>query len=99
MAWPTYPMYQPYQPMMTPTIRAEIVQVDSEEQAANYPVSSGASQMMIARDDSAIYVKTVGPNGANLDVFVKRPPAPAPVYLTKEDVAAMIAEAMKGAEE
>ena len=85
--------------MMTPTIRAEIVQVDSEEQAANYPVAAGASQMMIARDDSAIFVKTVGQNGATLDVFVKRPPAPAPVYLTREDVSAMIAEAMKGVTE
>lgn len=94
--WNNQQMYQ--QQMMTPpTIRAEIVQVDGEEQAAQYPVGAGASQMMIARDDSAIYVKTAGTNGATLDVFVKRPPAtpaPAPEYMTRADVEAMIAAAL-----
>lgn len=74
-----YQQQQPQQPqMMTPpTIRAEIVQVDSEEAASNYPVGAGASQMMIAKDDSAIYVKTALANGqATLDVFVKRPRTP-----------------------
>ena len=38
-----YPQYQ-YQQMMTPpTIRAEIIQVGSEEEAANYPVAAGAT--------------------------------------------------------
>ena len=100
MGWNPYlPNYTAlYQPQMSlPTIRAEIIQVDSEEQAAAYPVNAGASQMMIARDDSAIYVKTVGANGPNLDVFVKRPPAPpapAPEYMTREEVEAMIAGAI-----
>lgn len=74
-----YQQQQPQQPqMMTPpTIRAEIVQVDSEEAASNYPVGAGASQMMIAKDDSAIYVKSALANGqATLDVFVKRPRTP-----------------------
>ena len=87
--------YQPQMPqqMMTPpTIRAEIVQVDNEEAASSYPVGAGASQMMIAKDDSAIYVKTAGANGTTLDVYVKRPPAPpAPVfdptrYVTREEL-------------
>lgn len=64
--------------MTPPTIYAEIVQVDGEQAAAQYPVGSGMSQMMIARDDSAIYVKTATANGYTLDVFVKRPPAPDP---------------------
>lgn len=92
------PMYPQFQPQMTPpTIRAEIIQVDSEEQAANYPVNAGASQMMIARDDSAIFVKSVGANGPTLDVFIKRPPAPKapePEYMTRADVEAMIAAAL-----
>lgn len=97
--YPYQQMYpQMYQPQMTPpTIRAEIVQVDNEEQAANYPVAAGASQMMIARDDSAIYVKTVGAAGPVLNVFIKRPPAapaPAPEYMTREEVEAMIAAAI-----
>lgn len=82
------------QQMMTPpTIRAEIVQVDNEEVASNYPVGPGASQMMIAKDDSAIYVKSALANGqATLDVFVKRPRTPQkpPVnlddYVTKEEL-------------
>lgn len=65
------------QMMTPPTIRAEIVQVDNEEAASNYPVGAGASQMMIAKDDSAIYVKTALVNGqATLDVFAKRPRTP-----------------------
>lgn len=65
------------QPLTLPTIHADIVQVDGEQAAANYPVGAGSSQMMIAKDDSAIFVKTAAANGQTvLDVFIKRPPAP-----------------------
>jgi len=81
------------QQMTPPTIRAEIIQVDGEEAASNYPVGPGASQMMIARDDSAIFVKTVLANGqATLDVFVKRPRTPSKPpfdpdkYVTREEL-------------
>lgn len=75
------PTAQPQQPaaapaMTPPTIHAEIVQVEGEVAATQYPVGVGASQMMMARDESAIYVKTATSNGYTLDVFVKRPPAP-----------------------
>lgn len=72
------PVQQPAPQTMTPpTIRAEIVQVDDEAAAAQYPVGAGASQMMIAKDDSAIFVKTAHANEpATLDVYLKRPPAP-----------------------
>ncbi len=73
--------------------------MDNEEQAAAYPVGAGASQMMIARDDSAIFVKTATAAGTTLDVFVKRVAAPAPAYLTKEDVEAMISAAIGRAAE
>lgn len=64
-------------PTMTPpTIHAEIVQVDGEQAAAQYPVGAGASQMMIAKDDSAIFVKTSTANGYTLAVYDRRPPAP-----------------------
>lgn len=76
-------MYQPQnvqqnqQMFSPPTIHAEIIQVDGEQAAVNYPVAAGASQMMIAKDDSAIYIKTAFANGQhNLDVYVKRPPEP-----------------------
>lgn len=107
VGYPYYQAVQPYQQMVQqpvqqiqqpqamtpPTIHAEIVQVDGEEAAAGYPVAAGASQMMMARDDSAIYVKTAFANGqSSLDVFVKRPPAPpAPVfdpgeYVTRDEL-------------
>lgn len=109
------PVQQPMQPpagqqqpapqMMTPpTIHAEIVQVDGEQAAAQYPVGAGASQMMISRDDSAIFVKTATPNGQyTLDVFVKRPPAPeaAPFnpaeYVRRDEVSALVADAVAAA--
>ena len=88
----TYPQYYPYQQMVNmqqptqqvqqqtfspPTIHAEIVQVDNEQAAINYPVGAGSSQMMIAKDDSAIFIKSALQNGqTTLDVFIKRPPAP-----------------------
>lgn len=93
------------QQMMTPpTIRAEIVQVDGEEAAGNYPVGAGSSQMMIARDDSAIFVKTAAANGQGytLDVFVKRPPAPVkpPVdmgaYVTRDELPELLAAFLRG---
>ena len=64
--------------MTPPTIHAEIVQVDGEQAATQYPVGAGASQMMMARDESAIFVKTGTPNGYTLDVYERRPPAPTP---------------------
>lgn len=80
------------QMMTPPTIRAEIVQVDNEQAAANYPVAVGTPQMMMAKDDSAIYVKTAYANGQyQLDVFQKRPPRPQtpPVdmaaYVTRDE--------------
>lgn len=73
-------------PMMTPpTIRAEIVQVDGEAAAAQYPVGAGMSQMMMARDDTAIFVKTATANGYTLDVFEKRPPAPQPAPFNPDE--------------
>jgi len=72
--------------MMTPpTIHAEIVQVDGEAAAAQYPVGAGMSQMMIARDESAIFVKTATANGYTLDVFEKRPPAPQPAPFNPDE--------------
>lgn len=86
------------QTMTPPMVHADIIQVSSEAEAQNYPVALGASQMMVAKDDSAIYVKTAFANGqSNLDVFVKRPPAPPekPVdmglYVTRDEFEQRIA--------
>lgn len=91
-------MQQQPQMMTPPTIHAEIVQVDGEQAAAQYPVGAGSSQMMIARDDSAIFVKTATPNGQyTLDVFVKRPPAPVEPafnpseYVRRDEIDSLVA--------
>lgn len=61
------------QPLTAPTIHAEIIQVDNEQAALNYPVAAGCSQMMIAKDDSEIYVKTAYANGqSQTEVYEKR---------------------------
>lgn len=71
--------------MTLPTIHAEIVQVDGEQAAAQYPVGAGMSQMMMARDESAIFVKSATANGYTLDVFEKRPPTPQPAPFNPEE--------------
>ena len=80
------------QTITPPTIHAEIIQVDNEQAAVDFPLSAGCSQMMIARDDSAIFVKTMYANGQyNLDVFSKRPASPKKkeidpdIYITREE--------------
>lgn len=92
---------QPAQMLTPPTIRAEIVQVESEAAAAGYPVGAGASQMMISRDESAIFIKTAMANGqTTLDVYEKRPPKPpAPSfdpgeYVRKDELETLVSAAL-----
>ena len=75
--------------------------MDSEAAALAFPVGAGASQMMIAKDESAIYIKSALANGQTaLDVYEKRPPAPpAPVfdpseYVRRDEVETLVAAAM-----
>ena len=95
--------YQPQMPMQTQQIQApapqmqtriiEVVPVDTEEAAESFPVAVGATQVMFAKDDSFVAVKTVGVNGlTEFNVFSKRP---KPVkketldlsdYVTKEEL-------------
>lgn len=84
--------------MTPPTIHAEIVQVSGRDEAANWPVGAGQSQMMIARDDSAIYIKTVYANGqAGLIEYLRSQPKaePTPDYVTREELEERLAELMK----
>ena len=105
--YPQYQAYQPVQPqpmqqiqqqtqqqgMTPPTVHADIIQISSEQEGVNFPVAAGASQMMILKDESAIFVKTAFPNGQSTFVaYEKRPPKPAekPVdfslYVTREEL-------------
>lgn len=81
--------------MTPPTIHAEIVQVSGRDEAVNWPVGAGQSQMMMARDDSAIYIKTVYANGqAGLIEYLRAQPKtePTPDYVTREELEERLAE-------
>lgn len=106
MYYPQQQMQQVQQPvqqtMTPPTIHAEIIQVENEQVAENHPMSAGTSQMMIARDDSAIYVKTMYANGQyNMDVYLKRPTAHKKpeidmgLYVTRDELETRLKEILK----
>lgn len=99
--FPQYQNYNPYvqQPQQMPGRYVEVVPVDNAEAAANFPVSVGGTQMMLARDDSFIAVKSVSINGqATLDIYDRRPPA-KPVepadYVRRDEIDALIAAALR----
>jgi len=93
------PVPQP-QNFSMPTIRAEIVQISGDrEEAENYPVPTGGTQMMINKAEDKIFIKTVYANNQrNLDVYVKQAPAPAQPqpnfenYVTREELEQRLAQ-------
>lgn len=97
----SYAPQQASQQLMTPpTIHAEIVQIGGEEEALGFPVGAGQSQMMMARDDSAIYIKTAYANGQSALVKYTREKAKPHEavnadYVTREEFENRIAEIMK----
>lgn len=66
------------QSLTPPTIRAEIIQVDSgRKDVENYPVNAGCSQMFIAKDEQTIFIKSVLANGQyTIDEYQKKEPDP-----------------------
>lgn len=82
------------QAMTPPTIHADIIQVAGEEEADSFPMAAGSQpQMMIKRDESEIYIKTMLANGQHeLAVYPRRPPAPKMKevdmhdYVTKDEL-------------
>ena len=76
---------QPVQQMSPPTIHADIIQVGGQDEVERFSVGAGVSQMFMARDDSAIYIKTGTPNGAELAVYERRTGAP-PAFVTREEL-------------
>lgn len=92
---------QPHQ-MTPPTIRAEIIQVDSPEAIDRFPQNTGSTQMYMTKDEAFIIIRSVLANGEHTDViYDKRPPAPpVPVidpadYVRKEDLPSLIAEVIQ----
>lgn len=91
---------QAQQQMMTPpTIHAEIVQVSNKSEAMNFPVGAGQAQMMMAKDDSAIFIKTAFANGqSNIVEYVRKvpdPETPSADYVTREEFERRLAELVK----
>lgn len=91
MTYPQMPMQQPLPQSMTPpTIHADIIQVGSDQEAENQSVAVGAVQMMMAKDDSAIYIKSAYPNNQyRLDIYRKelvRPEKSVADYVTKDEL-------------
>lgn len=67
------------QPMTAPTIRVDIIRVNSAEEVAGYPVNAGTTQMFQLGDGEAFITKEVFANGqSNIDVYPKQPKKPAP---------------------
>lgn len=97
-----YPQYQqPIQYQQTPQTSSRMIEVyavDNEKAVADMPVSNGNTQMVIAKDDSFIAVKSVGLDGTvAVQYYDKRPPAPpAPsfdpaLYVTREELETRLA--------
>lgn len=91
MTYPQMPIQQPLPQSMTPpTIHADIIQVGSDQEAENQSVAVGAVQMMMAKDDSAIYIKSAYPNNQyRLDIYRKEPIRPQKCdadYVTKDEL-------------
>ena len=92
ITWPY--QQQAVQSMTPPTIHADIVQVADENEAWNYQVAAGDSKMMMARDDSAIFIKSAFPNSPpTLDVYLRQDKQiRKDGYVTREELMAAIAE-------
>lgn len=92
---------QSNQQLMTPpTIHAEIVQIGNDDEAIGFPVGAGQSQMMMTRDDSAIFIKTAYANGQSALVKYTREKVKPQEnvnadYITREEFENRIAEIMK----
>lgn len=90
------------QMMTPPTIRAEIVQVDSMDAIDRFPMAAGTSQMFMTKDEANIVVRSMYANGQHSDeIYDRRPPAPPPPtlnpaeYVRKDELQALITEAMQ----
>lgn len=93
---------QNQQGLTPPTIRAEIVQVDSMDAIDRFPMAAGTSQMFMTKDEANIVVRSMYANGQHSDdIYDKRPPAPpAPTlnpaeYVRKDELEALIADALQ----
>ena len=87
---------QSQQMMTPPTIHAEIVQVNGKEEAINFPVGTGQTQMMMAKDESSIFIKKTFANGqSTIFEYTKKPEennSSKVDYITREEFERRISE-------
>lgn len=92
---------QSQQMMTPPTIHAEIVQVNGKEEAINFPVGTGQTQMMMAKDESSIFIKTTFANGqSTIFEYAKKPEennSSKVDYITREEFERRISEITQNA--
>lgn len=100
--YPTTPQQQAApQPMTPPTIRVDIIRINSAEEVTGYPVNAGTTQLFQLGDGEAFITKEVLANGAtNIDVYPKQPKKPAPpfdpsVFVTREELEERLAGLQK----
>ena len=102
MQQPMQPQQPAPQAMTPPMIHADIIQVAGEAEADAYPIAAGSPpQMMMSRDESEIYIKTMLASGQHeLTVYAKRAPAPAKSgYVTREELEERLRTLAAGKEE
>jgi hypothetical protein len=80
----------------------EIVPAESVKAAEEFPVGAGQTKLIAGSDDSFIAVKSMSMTGqVTIDIYDKRPPAkPEPPinpedYVRRDEIAALIAEAIR----
>lgn len=87
---------QPQQMFTPPMIHAEIVQVASRGEVDSFPVGVGQSQMMILKDESAIFIKSAFANGqSTIEEYVRKPKTATPTadgFITREEFEQRLAE-------
>lgn len=87
---------QSQQMMTPPTIHAEIVQVSGKDEAINFPVGTGQTQMMMAKDESSIFIKSVFANGQSTLIEyrkkLEKPSSSKVDYITREEFERRISE-------
>ena len=90
---------QSQQMMTPPTIHAEIVQISGKDEAINFPVGTGQTQMMMTKDESSIFIKSVFANGQSTLIEygkkLEEPSSSKADYITREEFEKRISEITK----
>lgn len=91
----TQPMQMPQPTYTLPTVHADIVQVASREEGKSFGVAPGQTQMMMLRDESAIFIKTALNHGQySFDEYYRKEPEEQEQveYITKAEFDKRISE-------